>query len=570
MSYSIRQRKLEQQRERQLSRQQQRRQNLGNNNLNSSVQTENVEYINAYDNPAHSIGEDSPKTRKPKNKSSSKTKSSKKDKKEVTQLIDLLDDEEDFSIPANIHKPSKIENENTEADNNNRNNDEDNDSTPTPYDQNKHKTMQDGDLFNLSDASSESNFSMRDDVSMAGGVGVVGVRPGTAQTDYEPKKLQGNASTSSFDRIPIAAKTAQSFLNKISTHRPNKTSNTNIHPMGSDQSRTNSLERSQRKLKKELAFENHSQNSGQKSYSSPRENQSDNIPTLCSLFSKMPTQESPFAFIPGMGHIKTTEEFAFSPASWEHKDGTAIRSRITRDKRGSKFGPGVRYYMHLEMPGGGSSRQFVLSARKRTRAKTSNYLISTDVENINRDSTNIIGKLRSNALGTRFVSFDNGVAANATEALKNSAKIRRELCMVLYETNILGFHGPRRMTCVIPGMQENDLGEKERVECRPMVDSDSMSSRFDKSRMDDFIVLENKKPVWNQDTQSFVLNFHGRVTMASVKNFQIIHKDNPNYIIMQFGRISEDVFTIDYRYPLSAYQAFSIALSSFDSKLACE
>ena len=138
------------------------------------------------------------------------------------------------------------------------------------------------------------------------------------------------------------------------------------HPMGSDQSRTNSLERSQRKLKKELAFENHSQNSGQK-------NQSDNIPTLCSLFSKMPTQESPFAFIPGMGHIKTTEEFAFSPASWEHKDGTAIRSRITRDKRGSKFGPGVRYYMHLEMPGGGSSRQFVLSARKRTRAKTSNY-----------------------------------------------------------------------------------------------------------------------------------------------------------------------------------------------------
>lgn len=557
MSSSIRQRKLEQQRERQLSRQQQRRQNLGNNNLNSSVQTENVEYINAYDNPAHSIGEDSPKTRKPKNKSSSKSKSSKN--KEVTQLIDLLDDEEDFTIPANVYKPSKIENENTEE------NDQDNDSTPTPYDQNKHN-MQDGDLFNLSDASSESNFSMRDDVSMAGGVGVVGIRPGTAQNDYEPKKLQGNASTSSFDRIPIAAKTAQSFLNKISTHRPNKTSSTNIHPM--NKSRSNSLERTQRKIKKKI-FENNSQNLGKKS-SSPREHHTDNIPTLCSLFSKMPTQESPFAFIPGMGHVKSTEEFAFSPASWEHKDGTAIRSRITRDKRGSKFGPGVRYYMHLEMPGGGSSRQFVLSARKRTRAKTSNYLISTDVENINRDSTNIIGKLRSNALGTRFVSFDNGVAANATEALKNSAKIRREMCMVLYETNILGFHGPRRMTCVIPGMQESDVGEKERVECRPMVDSDSMSSRFDKGRMDDFIVLENKKPVWNQDTQSFVLNFHGRVTMASVKNFQIIHKDNPNYIIMQFGRISEDVFTIDYRYPLSAYQAFSIALSSFDSKLACE
>ena len=43
-----------------------------------------------------------------------------------------------------------------------------------------------------------------------------------------------------------------------------------------------------------------------------------------------------------------------------------------------------------------------------------------------------------------------------------------------------------------------------------------------------------------------------------------------SYIIVQFGRISEDVFTLDYKYPMCAVQAFAIALSSFDSKLACE
>lgn len=43
-----------------------------------------------------------------------------------------------------------------------------------------------------------------------------------------------------------------------------------------------------------------------------------------------------------------------------------------------------------------------------------------------------------------------------------------------------------------------------------------------------------------------------------------------DYIVMQFGRISEDVFTMDYNYPMCAVQAFGIALSSFDSKLACE
>lgn len=43
-----------------------------------------------------------------------------------------------------------------------------------------------------------------------------------------------------------------------------------------------------------------------------------------------------------------------------------------------------------------------------------------------------------------------------------------------------------------------------------------------------------------------------------------------DYIVMQFGRISEDTFTMDYRYPMCAVQAFAVALSSFDSKLACE
>lgn len=43
-----------------------------------------------------------------------------------------------------------------------------------------------------------------------------------------------------------------------------------------------------------------------------------------------------------------------------------------------------------------------------------------------------------------------------------------------------------------------------------------------------------------------------------------------DYIVIQFGRISDDLFTLDYSFPMCAVQAFAIALSSFDSKLACE
>ena len=43
-----------------------------------------------------------------------------------------------------------------------------------------------------------------------------------------------------------------------------------------------------------------------------------------------------------------------------------------------------------------------------------------------------------------------------------------------------------------------------------------------------------------------------------------------DYIVMQFGRVADDVFTLDYSYPMCAIQAFAIALSSFDGKIACE
>jgi tubby-related protein 1 len=41
-------------------------------------------------------------------------------------------------------------------------------------------------------------------------------------------------------------------------------------------------------------------------------------------------------------------------------------------------------------------------------------------------------------------------------------------------------------------------------------------------------------------------------------------------ILYQFGRTGDNSFILDFKFPFSPIQAFSIALSSIDNKLACE
>ncbi|TDG96626.1 hypothetical protein EPR50_G00230620 [Perca flavescens] len=259
--------------------------------------------------------------------------------------------------------------------------------------------------------------------------------------------------------------------------------------------------------------------------------------------------------------VANLEEFVLRPAP----RGVTVKCRITRDKKGMDRGLYPTYFMHMEREDG--KRVFMLAGRKRKKSKTSNYLISVDATDLSREGESFIGKLRSNLMGTKFTVYDNGTnPCKNPGTLLEESNTRQEVAAICYETNVLGFKGPRKMTVIIPGMNMNF----ERVPVRPQNEQESLLSRWQNHSLDNLIELHNKAPVWNDDTQSYVLNFHGRVTQASVKNFQIVHDNDPDYIVMQFGRVAEDIFTLDYNYPMCALQAFAIGLSSFDSKLACE
>jgi tubby-related protein 1 len=78
----------------------------------------------------------------------------------------------------------------------------------------------------------------------------------------------------------------------------------------------------------------------------------------------------------------------------------------------------------------------------------------------------------------------------------------------------------------------------------------------------------NKPPDWDDNLQAYVLNFKGRVTKASVKNF-LMMDEATGKTRMLFGRLAKNVFSLDIEHPFSVLQAMCVVLSSFDRKLAC-
>ena len=226
----------------------------------------------------------------------------------------------------------------------------------------------------------------------------------------------------------------------------------------------------------------------------------------------------------------------------------------------------------------------IMASRKKSKNKTSNYTISSSKEHLDKANEETLGKVRSNFVGTEFSVFDDG--ANPDKGDKNKEK-RAELGVVLYESNILGSRGPRKMTVLIPAVKQNKEGKQLASVHRPAstaVDDSLLAVYKGVGGPEKVTALVNKTPKWNEQVGAYVLNFNGRVTMASVKNFQLmVHQGeagdgegeegeagDEERPCLQFGRVGKDMFTMDFGWPLSPLQAFSICLSSFDYKLACE
>ncbi|KAL9253601.1 Tubby-like F-box protein 5-like protein [Drosera capensis] len=293
-----------------------------------------------------------------------------------------------------------------------------------------------------------------------------------------------------------------------------------------------------------------------------------------------------------------------------------IQCFIKRDRATSTF----RLFFGLT-PSEDENDKLLLAAKKIRRATSTDFVISLVADDFSRSSNAYVGKLRqvptmSNFLGTKFTIYDSQPPCDATVKAKCRSSRRfhprqvsprlpacsYSIATVSYELNVLRTRGPRKLHCVmhsipVSSMQEGGTAPTpysfphssdesfsfqpvSQVLKDPAINFSSTSLSEPPANVSgEPLTLKNKAPRWHEQLQCWCLNFRGRVTVASVKNFQLVAAVEPHHnvpaaeqekVILQFGKIGKDIFTMDYWYPLSAFQAFAICLSSFDTKPACE
>lgn len=244
-----------------------------------------------------------------------------------------------------------------------------------------------------------------------------------------------------------------------------------------------------------------------------------------------------------------------------------VRCYVKQVKRGLFKQYGYELYMQPPIQSDAPDR-LLLVAKKQIRSNlTTNYAIWTHAS---CNDEHKVGRMGANLVGTRFTLYDNGQDPKKVQTMidkgNNVLQIREELGCITYEPNRTSV-GPRKMRVCLPEVSEED-GNRKIV--RPMSGSDRLVTRLANVSLDGLKVYTNREPVYREDIGAYCLDFGGRVSMASVKNFQLISEEDPSMgNVLQFGRVGADLFTMDFQWPLSPFQAFAISLSSCDTKLAC-
>ena len=155
-----------------------------------------------------------------------------------------------------------------------------------------------------------------------------------------------------------------------------------------------------------------------------------------------------------------------------------------------------------------------MAGRKRKKTAGCSYIMSIDPSNMSRSGAAFRGLLKSNLLGTHFKIMGRVEPRHGGKIRRITRRRRRgEVAAIRYNKNVLGFNGPRYMTVILPQLGEDG----KRMELYPVEEGDGLIQRHNTGNLSGLLELQNKHPMWSKETETYVLNFHGRVTRVNTK-----------------------------------------------------
>lgn len=217
---------------------------------------------------------------------------------------------------------------------------------------------------------------------------------------------------------------------------------------------------------------------------------------------------------------------------------------------------GKCFYMYLSASEENDTK-FLMFAQDRSGFGAVNLMINM-IANGKRDGPSFLGKVRGNVLNTKYTVYDSGEHPH-----KNTSGVpRHELAFVNYT---LYNDAPRKMTVVAPRVRDDGSVP---AFAQSVEEQDILERKYHENDDEDVDFSENKQPKWDRKRQCFVLDFKKRATEASVKNFLLVTKEDPEHDSVLFGKRGKDEFNIDVQYPMSFFQAFAVCLTAIYSKSA--
>ena len=193
-----------------------------------------------------------------------------------------------------------------------------------------------------------------------------------------------------------------------------------------------------------------------------------------------------------------------------------------------------------------NTQHFIFSAHKIKNKLRGNYIITSDYEGKNK-----IAQINSSLFKNEYIMYDDGISPKINMNKKDNLNynLRRYLLEVkkTNENNFLkGYIFIPEVNFEMNQFFNKDKEKKDKL------------SKLKKG----IKIFQTEEPSYDIVKKVYMNKYSSRVKISSNRNFRLIFEDNKmKKIILECGKVNDNIFIMDFSTPLSPLEAFGISIS---------